>query len=256
MKKQSFLPLLSKAESLYQGFHGATSLVKLSEKTVPVSNWPASWKKVFYKEYPRFKTVLLPESGNKYDDSLVQVLQKRESLRKFSSKKMDLDELSFLLHYAAGVNLQRKNDDYAPRFYPSAGGRYPNEIYLVPSKINGLSRFSYHFNVKRGYLEKLFSFNSYSEIVQTITNQNWIEDASAVVCISAVFDRTIVKYGDRGYRYCFLDAGHLAQNIYLLSTAMGLKCCAIGGFNDLAINIHLGLEDSDEKIIYLLAIGK
>jgi len=62
------------------------------------------------------------------------------------------------------------------------------------------------------------------------------------------------KYGQRGYRYVWLDAGHLAQNLYLVADALGLGPVAIGAFFDEELNELLRLP-RDEEAAYLVCIG-
>ena len=59
-----------------------------------------------------------------------------------------------------------------------------------------------------------------------------LENANAVVVMSAVFDRTLHKYGPRGYRYILIEAGHAAQNLCLLSAERNLATLCVGGFVD------------------------
>lgn len=80
-------------------------------------------------------------------------------------------------------------------------------------------------------------------------------NANGVVMISAVFQQTMWKYGQRGYWYVWLDAGHVGQNFYLVATALALGPVTIGGFFDSELNNLLNLT-MDEEIIYLVCIGQ
>ena len=73
--------------------------------------------------------------------------------------------------------------------------------------------------------------------------------------ISAVFNRTVIKYRDRGYRLILIEAGHLGQNISVVSAALGIKSCALGGFIDDKCNEILDLEKEKESVIYIFACG-
>ena len=73
--------------------------------------------------------------------------------------------------------------------------------------------------------------------------------------MSAVLYRTRIKYEERGYRFILMECGHIAQNLYLISEAMKLKCCSIGGFVDEKFNNLLDLQGQSEKTMYLVAIG-
>lgn len=91
--------------------------------------------------------------------------------------------------------------------------------------------------------------------MEEITSQEWVKSSAVILAISGIFNRTQIKYGDRGYRYILLEAGHMAQNIYLLSAALGLKCCAIGGYIDDKINRLIDFDDQQEAVLYMLSLG-
>jgi SagB-type dehydrogenase family enzyme len=80
--------------------------------------------------------------------------------------------------------------------------------------------------------------------------------ASLLIFISAVFERSIIKYGDRGYRFILLEAGHVAQNMSLLANSLGLGCVTIGGFFDRLVDDFLGLDGVTHSGIYLMGLGK
>lgn len=89
-----------------------------------------------------------------------------------------------------------------------------------------------------------------------ITGQDWVKKSSAVLIISAIYKRTEIKYGSRGFRYVLLEAGHVGQNIYLIASALKLKCCVIGGYLDKEINALLDLDPDQEIVLYLIALAK
>ncbi len=64
------------------------------------------------------------------------------------------------------------------------------------------------------------------------------------------------RYSNRGYRYLFIDAGHVCQNLYLSSEAIGCGTCAVGAFDDDTMNMLLDLDDTQAFVIYLAAVGK
>jgi SagB-type dehydrogenase family enzyme len=85
--------------------------------------------------------------------------------------------------------------------------------------------------------------------------QRMVHEAGIVIIITAVFARTMWKYGQRGYRYILLDAGHLAQTIYLCADSLGLAAGAVGGFYDAELNEYLNLPEGEEAL-YLLTLGR
>lgn len=208
---------------------------------------PAVWEKIYYKGYSRFKSIrLLKPSIRKV--LLVSVLQNRKSNRFFSNKKLSLKKIGSLLYYSFGINAKREG--YL-RFYPSAGYRFPLEIYIL-SLDTDLPKGVYHYYLKDHSLEKLYNIDIK---VDDYFSQKWINKAKAIVVITGVFKRMTIKYGERGYRFTLMEAGHAGQNVYLLASALKLDCCAIGGFDDKRLSILLDIDGISEAPLYAFAIG-
>jgi SagB-type dehydrogenase family enzyme len=81
-------------------------------------------------------------------------------------------------------------------------------------------------------------------------------EAAAVFIWTAVFERSKWKYEQRGYRYVYMDAGHICENLYLAATGLGLGACAIGALYDDELNAILGVDGVVESAIYMCAAGK
>jgi SagB-type dehydrogenase family enzyme len=64
-----------------------------------------------------------------------------------------------------------------------------------------------------------------------------------------------MKYRSRGLRHIFIEAGHVGQNLYLLSQKLGLKCCGLGGYNDEVVNTFLRVDGENESVVYALTFG-
>ena len=84
----------------------------------------------------------------------------------------------------------------------------------------------------------------------------WVKDAAIGFVMTAVFWRNRNKYGERGYRYVLHEAGHIGQNVYLVSEALGLKCCALGGTRDENLEKFIDIDGVTESVVYALALGK
>ncbi len=220
-------------------------------------SWPEEWKTVYFKEYLRMPKVFLPKPKN-LDFSLGKAIMERKSERDFNGEPINLGDLSQLLFYSAGIIEKKKNDwNKTRRAYPSGGARFPLETYLIILRGNKeLSEGLYHYNIKEHLLEELLKKEGLTKEISSIIWQDMIFSVSAIFIVSAVFERNMMKYKERGYRYILFEAGHLGQNIYLVSTALGLKCCAIGGFDDDKFNELLDINGEDEAVLYAFAIGK
>jgi nitroreductase len=67
-------------------------------------------------------------------------------------------------------------------------------------------------------------------------------------------DRTTQKYGDRGYRYALMEAGHLMQNVCLIADHEGLACRPIAGFAEAAADEFLD-RGAGETCLYTGLVG-
>jgi SagB-type dehydrogenase family enzyme len=85
--------------------------------------------------------------------------------------------------------------------------------------------------------------------------QKMCSDAPIVLVWTAIFERSKWKYAQRAYRYVYLEAGHIAQNLAVAATGIGLGSCQIGSFFDDEVNQILGVDGKDESAIYLSVIG-
>lgn len=244
--------LLLKPTALFEKYHQKSKILTLSKDNLDPAKWPKEWKTVRYKGYGRLQEIILPQPQTFIDKPFSAVLSQRNSGRKFSANPIKLSNLSSLLYYSAGINKSDpKNENN--RFYPSAGARYPLEVYLIAQNIKNLPKGLYHYYLKNHSLEKLFTFDKFD--TGKYFNQDWIKSAPIIILTTAVFKRTTIKYGDRGYRHILQESGHLGQNIYLLSSILDLSCCAIGGYMDDKLNKLLDIDGLNEAVIYVLAIG-
>lgn len=206
-----------------------------------------------YKSYGRFEEVKLPHKSTLMNTSLKQSLLRRSSVRiKKRSLDLSLNEIGTLLYYSAGLNPAHHNR----RFYPSAGARYPLEIYLIPLRTELSNKFTYHYYVPHNTLEKMFRYKKEDVYNLFSYSQKWIKNVGCVLVITTMFERSILKYGERGYRYMLIEAGHLGQNIYLVSSALQMNCCAIGAYKDKKLNDILHINEQHELSLYVLALSK
>jgi SagB-type dehydrogenase family enzyme len=81
------------------------------------------------------------------------------------------------------------------------------------------------------------------------------ENAAAAIVLTGVFERTQAKYGERGYRFVLLEAGHAAQNLLLVAASLGVPALSIGGFCEDALGEAMGLEREKESPVYVVMIG-
>jgi SagB-type dehydrogenase family enzyme len=145
--------------------------------------------------------------------------------------------------------------DQPLRSWPSAGGLYPLDTYVVATAVDRLASGLHHYNVVSEALEQLPSASPQRILDEGFLYQDFVTRASAVVLLVAVFERTVAKYGERGYRLVLLDAGHAAENLLLAAESLGLPAVALAGFADAALSYYLGVDGVDEAVVHAVAIG-
>jgi SagB-type dehydrogenase family enzyme len=210
-------------------------------------------KPEIYKSYPSRKTIQLPNQFQEATISFAEVLQKRKSIRSFSTQLLSKVDLAFLLWASTGI--QRTEHGYEFRTSPSAGALYPVETYIVANNVEDLEKGLYHYNIKNHLLEeiKLGSFGE--DLAHAALDQEMCADASVVFIWTAVFRRSKWKYSQRAYRYIYLDAGHIAQNLALAATWIACGSCEAGAFFDDELNSIVGIDGTEESTIILSAVG-
>jgi SagB-type dehydrogenase family enzyme len=208
-----------------------------------------------YKLYQDSFPYKLPDPDFNGKKTLEQLLKQRRSFREFSSDFLSQQEVSTLLWASQGITYKEGNF-VALRTAPSAGALYPVETYLCINNVEGLERGLYHYVLEDHILAELITDDYRARIARAGMGQETLERAAVVFIWTAVVRRSTFKYRQRGYRYIYLDAGHIGQNLSLAAEELGLGCCMVGAFYDDELNQILHLDGKDETVVYLGAVGK
>ena len=92
-------------------------------------------------------------------------------------------------------------------------------------------------------------------VVPAALGQEMCAEAAAVFVWTAVFARSKWKYAQRAYRYIYLDAGHIAENLALAAVSLGLGTCPIGALFDDEVNKLLAVDGIEESVVYMSVVG-
>lgn len=196
------------------------------------------------------ETIRLPEPRYDGSVSVEHALLSRRSVRKYKNEPLTLVEVSQLLWAAQGIT--------APRGYrtaPSAGALYPLEVYLVTGKVNDLSEGIYKYKYHDHALVQTVAGDKRAELSRAALHQGSILRAPTVLLFCAVYERITRKYGERGYRYVFMEIGHAAQNVCLQAIALGLGTVVIGAFRDNEVKKIANLPPNEEPT-YFVPVGR
>jgi len=209
------------------------------------------------KEYPHSPLLSLPE-GRRSEVSLLEAIAARFSCRRFVDRPLELADLSTLLRSAYGCagRVFLGELEFLERPVPSGGGLYPLELYLLARRVESLEPGIYHYAVLPHALEQARALEIPARFTADLfLGQPYAAEAAAIVVLSAVLGRSLWKYGDRGYRYLLLEAGHVAQNLNLTAAALGLGSFNLGGFFDGDLATLLDLDAEQEVPLYAVAVG-
>jgi len=203
-----------------------------------------------YPDCPRFP---LPPPEKHNGPGLWETILRRRSIRHFTAQPITLVQLSQLLWATQGIT--HHSYGFAFRAAPSAGALYPVETYLVINRVASLDAGIYHYQVGNHQLTQLKKGDFASQIAAAALDQEMAAAAAVVFCWTGIFARSTRKYGQRGYRYIYLDAGHIAQNLALAAVGLGLGSCQVAALYDEEVNQLLGVDGRAESLLYLTVVG-
>ncbi|HUT34064.1 MAG TPA: SagB/ThcOx family dehydrogenase [Planctomycetota bacterium] len=195
----------------------------------------------------------LPGPQSEGGEGLWGVIQARRSVRDFRRSPLTREQLSQLLWATQGITASQHG--HAFRAAPSAGACYPVETYVVVNRVDGLEAGLCRYDVEGACLERLRRGDLSNAIAAACLDQEMAAAAAVVFAWTAVPARSKPRYHERAYRYMYLDAGHIGENLHLAATALGLGCCAIGAFLDDEVNAVLGVDGVGETALYLSVVG-
>lgn len=234
-------------------------------------------------EFPEYTTreeddkekITLNKEFNESDfkvQGLINVLLARDStLLNDLKEQWSLSDLEKLLVLSAGRRWKER--DYPRgnktikihlRTYPSGGSLYPIKIYFYSNKIKGLEDGFYYFDAIDNSIHKIKSAVSLSELeglfpmtaLKLDKRSNTIEQSAALVFMVADFKYNFRKYGQLSYRLSLLEAGHIAQNMQLVSTAIGKSSLPVCGLFHERIEEILGIRKNKfQHCVYGIILG-
>lgn len=208
--------------------------------------------KMLQSESPLLLPVYLPTT------SLEKIINKRVSTRNFTNFPISKRELLRLLWSIYG-RIDRSSYFLENKIglgtVPSGGALYPLQLRIILlKKIGAYKRGMYR--ISKGKIAYSKPLSKKELKLAFFGGGPFIVNASICVAIASNFNQTTQKYSNRGYRYAFLEAGHVAQNAYLWCSENNLGVVEICGFNDEKLSKYLGLDYPKEAVLTTLFVGK
>lgn len=211
------------------------------------------------KEYDLKPYLRMMPSGEKAN--LFNILANRRSGRSYSSYFISLNELALLCHYGYGITGESYSEETEAmlrfRTVPSAGALYPLELYIYLNT-SMLPCGIYHYSPNKSVLELVKEEDYMEYLRENLVAEPFVDlqHCSCVFFITSFFERVLIKYGDRGYRFILQEVGFLTQNISLLAELLGLNSCVLGSYVDDNIDRILVADGTFESVQNVIVVGK
>lgn len=191
----------------------------------------------------------LPDPILDGDVSLERTIHQRRTIRSFEGKSLTLRQFSQLLWAAQGIT----EAGGFKRAAPSAGALYPMDIYAAVGGdcIEKLDPGVYHYEPANHSLSLVKQGDARRDIAIASLSQMWMAHAPLTFVITAEYSRIMGKYGHRGIRYAMIEAGHIGQDIFLQSQALGLAAGIVGAFEDQKVIQVMGIKETHEPLLIM-----
>ncbi len=190
----------------------------------------------------------------KLESELAKLINKRRSKRNFSDTPMTQNQLSEILWLTQGITAEIGVAKL--RAVASAGNRHPFNNYVLVNNVAGLKKGLYLYESVANQLIPLKLGDLAEEFKTACLGQKMISNCQICYIQTAVTARTTARYRARGYRYIFLDAGHIGAQAQLVCENLGLGSCNVGAYLDDSVAKFLDIKSEFEIPVYITVIGE
>ncbi len=220
------------------------------------------------KPYPEDATLfdLIPASDLTVGKTpLIEVISRRKSHRSFTKDLLTIEELSFLLWATQGVRMVHEDSRHAKGFkstkrtVPSGGSRHPFETYLLVNRVKELQPGVYRYlplEHKLCFLSPAKAADLQEKIVDLCVGQKFSGNAAVVFIWTVIPYRSEWRYSIAAHKSIAIDVGHVCQNLYLASEAIGAGTCSIASYRQKELDELLGVDGKEEFTIIVNPVGK
>jgi SagB-type dehydrogenase family enzyme len=202
-------------------------------------------------------SILNLPSPDTIQTDLKHSIEARSTTRKYQPTSITQEELAYLLWCTQGVKGISGNNYATRRNVPSAGARHAFETFVLANRVDGLASGVYRYLALEHKLEEYLVVDAIADrVTAACLDQSMVKEGAVTFLWAVDIARMAWRYGQRGYRYIFLDAGHVCQNLYLSAGTIGCGVCAIAAYDDDQLNDVLDLDGENMFVVYLAALGK
>jgi SagB-type dehydrogenase family enzyme len=185
------------------------------------------------------KVIELPDPQLDKGKPLMQVFKERQSTRNYSELEISLQEMANLLWAANGINRKESGK----RTVPTARNRQEIDVYM--SNKEGLFRYD---------AQEHTLVTVHNRDIRSLTGtQAYVATAPANIIIVADLDK-IGSDRESNLQTANIDAGFVAQNIYLYCASENMATVVRGSVNRDILAVEMGLS-SNQYIVVAQTVG-
>jgi SagB-type dehydrogenase family enzyme len=251
--------LMDEEGALWELFH-VNSKTTRSDLFMPTEQMAAMMRQMPLSFAPASRSAIAlppPDESLLQERTLAEAMLQRSTPNDFVAAPLSMAELATLLHSCAGENRtpEQAGADRPFRVVPSGGALYPTELYVHCRAVTGLEPGVYHYDPTEHALRLHLAGDQTEALSRILVQPDLPRDTSVHLIFSMIPARLTLKYGERGYRFALLEAGHASQNAILAARAMGHDAIPVGGYRDAEIEELLGLDGVNHVVAYMTFVG-
>jgi nonribosomal peptide synthetase protein BlmIII len=174
----------------------------------------------------------------------------RRTTRTFDPAPVRLADLATLL---AAVRMGSAGGEAKFR-YPSAGGAYPVQVYLLvaPGRVQGLSAGSYYYHPARNRLAVIDPDGTLAASSHLELNRDAFRTCAFSLYLVGRMPAITPLYGDLSWDFTVFEAGTMAQLLAEVAVGCGLGLCPVGTMDTAPLTDLFRLSDGDRFVHALI----
>jgi SagB-type dehydrogenase family enzyme len=170
----------------------------------------------------------------------------RRSKRNFFPVRLDRKNMDLLLESASSLYKGQPEDSARALPFLSLGVLFQN--------VEGFDDGFYLFSGEGGSLRFIREGQFCEPLSRVCLDQQWISRAAVNFLFMANLTELEKALGPRGYRLLLMDAGRMAQRVYLAAAGLSIGCCGVGALYDEEARTLLDLNP-DSALFYAVSAG-
>jgi SagB-type dehydrogenase family enzyme len=213
------------------------------------------------KEYRGAEQVSLPVP-DPVDLSYSVLARDRQSCREYKEKTVSIEDISATLFWSMSEQIYHETEkssetQFSRRPYPSGGAKFPIEAYVLTDGHDDLGTAVYHYRPDVHLLEKVKKISS-KEVgdLKRSYIYEFVVDIPVMIIFSYIMERNVPKYGTFGTKLALIEAGHIAQNMALVSRSKNVDSIMLAGGDFDAMDTLFGFDSYNESTFYSIGLGK